>query len=183
MFLARWRARRANKNLIEHIHGQIVAAARAPELYRDFGVPDDMDGRFEMIVLHAALVLRRMGELGDDARALAQDLVDRLFTGFDDGLREMSISDIGVAKRMKSMAESFYGRAATYHGALAAENLDGLAEALHRNVYRHNAKPGDPKVRLLAARVEAVAAALDSVSLETFQRGQFRYPSATGESA
>ena len=64
MILARWRARRANRILIDQIHGEIVAAARAPGLFAELAVPDNLDGRFEMIALHAGLVMRRLGELG-----------------------------------------------------------------------------------------------------------------------
>ena len=85
-------------------------------------------------------MLRRLGEFGEAGTAIAQEVVDRVFTGFEDALREMSISDVGVAKRMKSMAESFYGRSAVYNAALAALNPEALAVALQRNVYRAGAK-------------------------------------------
>src|SRR5580692_1415191 len=107
MILARWRARRANRILIDQIHGEIVAAARAPELYQDFAVPDDLDGRFEMVTLHAGLALRRLGALGPLGAAIAQDLVDCVFERFDDALREMAIGDAGVARRIKSMTAAF----------------------------------------------------------------------------
>src|SRR6202167_3955438 len=110
MILARWRARRANQTLIDQIHGEIVAAARAPTLFRDLAVPDDLDGRFEMVTLHSGLVLRRLSVLGPIGAGIAQDLVDCVFQGFEDALREMSISDAGVAKRRKSMARAFNGQ-------------------------------------------------------------------------
>src|SRR5271156_2911322 len=132
MILARWRARRANRILIDQIHGEIVAAARAPALFRAFAVPDDLDGRFEMVTLHCGLVLRRLSVLGPTAASIAQDLVDCVFQSFEDALREMSISDAGVAKRMKSMAAAFYGRNKIYAGALAAHDLGALAAALAR---------------------------------------------------
>ena len=70
-------------------------------------------------------MLRRLGEFGEPGTAIAQEVVDRVFTGFDDALREMSISDVGVAKRMKSMAEAFYGRSAVYNAALDAAECGG----------------------------------------------------------
>jgi len=89
MILARWRARRANRILIEQIHGEIVAAARAPALYTRLEVADSLEGRFEMIALHAGLVMRRLGELGEVGAEIAQDLVDCVFGHFEDALREM----------------------------------------------------------------------------------------------
>ena len=100
MILARWRARRANRILIDQIHGEIVAAARAPALFQDLTVPDDLDGRFEMVTLHSGLVLRRLSALGPIGAAISQDLVDYVFQSFEDALREMSIGDAGVANRM-----------------------------------------------------------------------------------
>ena len=108
MILAQWRARRASKTLIEQILGEIVTAARRPELYEALAAPDRIDGRFELLTLHAGLVLRRLAALGGVADAIAQDLVDSLFAHFDDTLREMGLSDIGVAKRLKAMGSAFY---------------------------------------------------------------------------
>ena len=114
MIFAQWRARRASKALIEQIQGEIVAAARRPALYAALGAPDRIDGRFELLTLHAGLVLRRLAALGGVADAIAQDLVDGLFAHFDDTLREMGFSDIAVAKRLKTMGSAFYGRNAAY---------------------------------------------------------------------
>ena len=141
------------KAKVEEIHGEIVAAARAPELYAAFSAPDDLDGRFEMVVLHAGLLLRRLNDFGDAGRPLAQEIVDRLFVGFDDALREMSISDAGVRRRVRGFAEAFFGRSAVYHAALETGNARALAEALARNVYRGQVGADALGPRLLAERV------------------------------
>jgi cytochrome b pre-mRNA-processing protein 3 len=179
MILARWRVRRANRILIDQIHGEIVAAARAPELFRDFAVPDDLDGRFEMVTLHSGLVLRRLSVLGPIASSIAQDLVDCVFQSFEDALREMSISDAGVAKRMKSMAAAFYGRNKVYADALAAHDLGDLAAALARNAYR-GATTAQTSLAL-AARVARSAEALDFLPIQAFAEGRFRFPPAVGD--
>ncbi len=110
MIFARRRARRASKAVIEQILGEIVAAARRPTLYRRFEAPDRIDGRFELLTLHAGLVLRRLAALGGLADAMAQELVNSVFIHFDDTLREMGVSDIAVSRRVKAMAGAFYGR-------------------------------------------------------------------------
>ena len=114
MIFARWRARRASKALIEQLRGEIVAAARRPALYEALGAPDRLDGRFEILTLHAGLVLRRLVAIGGLGHHVAQDLVDSLFLHFDDTLREMALSDIAVSKRLKTMKEAFYGRNVAY---------------------------------------------------------------------
>jgi cytochrome b pre-mRNA-processing protein 3 len=116
------------------LYGQIVAAARQPAFYRALGVPDSVDGRFELIALHLFLVLHRLKHAGEPAAAaLAQSLFDTAFADMDASLREMGAGDLGVGRRVKQMATGFYGRAAAYEEGLAgAADLD---EALRRNLY------------------------------------------------
>src|SRR5579872_4576168 len=124
MILATWRARRANRNLIEQLHGEIVAAARRTALYADFGAPDTLDGRFEMMALHAGLALRRLTAISGLGEEIAQDLADCVFRHFDDALREIGVGDIAVPKRMKRMAEAFYGRTKAYSEGLPETSGD-----------------------------------------------------------
>ncbi len=170
MIFGRWRQRSRARALIDHIHGEIVAAARAPALYAECGVPDDLDGRFEMNALHADLLLRRLGELGADE--FAQEVVDRVFEGLDDALREMSIGDSGVARRMTKMAGAYFGRACAYAPALDAGDESALAEALARNALRAPAASASR----LARRVLATQALLAAMPLDALQSQSFRYP-------
>jgi cytochrome b pre-mRNA-processing protein 3 len=178
MILARWRLRRANRLLIDQIHGEIVAAARAPALYRQFGVADTLEGRFEMVILHAALTVRRLVALGPAGAEMAQELVDAVFRGFEDALREMAIGDAGVARRLKSMAADFGGRSRAYDAALEAGDQAALAAALARNVYGAEGAAAAPA---LAERVAANAAAIEAIAYEDFAAGRFRFPRAAGE--
>lgn len=173
MIFARWRARRASKAVIEQILGEIVAASRRPALYEAMGAPDRIDGRFELLTLHAGLVLRRLSGLGGLADAIAQDLVNGVFTHFDDTLREMGHSDAGVAKRLKAMGRAFYGRNEAYGAALDEGSLASLAEALGRNVYG----PGEGgRAEALARHVAALDAGLGRIPIEAFATGRFRFP-------
>ncbi len=114
------------------IYGQIVAQARQPDFYARYGVPDTPTGRFEMIVLHAALVFRRLrGDAGESA--IAQSVFDLFFADMDRSLRELGVGDVLVPKRIKAMGQLFYGRAAVYTDALDAGDTAALAEALARN--------------------------------------------------
>jgi cytochrome b pre-mRNA-processing protein 3 len=117
------------------LYGAIVAQARTPALYAGLGVADTLEGRFEMVVLHTILVLDRLAEGDDAAKAMAQRVFDLHCTDMDRSLRELGVGDLGVPKRMKKMAESFYGRAGVYRPALAAGDRAGLAEAIARNVF------------------------------------------------
>src|SRR5271157_4075403 len=176
MIFAHWRARRASKALIEQILGEIVAAARRPALYQALDAPDRLDGRFELLTLHAGLVLRRLAALGGLADAIAQDLVNSVFTHFDDTLREMGLSDIAVSKRLKAMGSAFYGRNAAYAAALDEGSASGLAAALARNVYGAANPDGAPRARALAVYVASLDAALAAIPMEAFATGRFRFP-------
>lgn len=112
----------------------VVERARAPVFYTDFAVPDTVDGRFELISLHAFLVMRRLKEQGTEAEEVAQALFDILFRDMDRSLREMGVGDMSVGKKVKQMMTAFYGRAKAYDSALA-QDRDELALALRRNLY------------------------------------------------
>lgn len=109
----------------------IVAAARHPVFYADWGVPDTLDGRFDMISLHAFLVLDR---LKGTEPAFRQALVDELFRDMDRSLREMGVGDLSVGKKVRKMAEVFYGRVAAYDRALEG-GAAALDAALARNIF------------------------------------------------
>jgi len=79
--------RRSERRLVDRLHGEIVAAVRQPVFYTEFAVPDTLEGRFEILVLHAALVVRRLDGLDAAGAALAQALTDSMFRHLDIALR------------------------------------------------------------------------------------------------
>src|ERR1700759_4525794 len=113
---------------------QLATRALAPVFFTRFGVPDTIDGRFDMMALHAWLALSQLKETGQDKDA--QALTDAVFIGFDEALRQQGISDMGMGRRMKALANAFYGRLSAYS---AAQDREQLAEALARNVWRGGA--------------------------------------------
>lgn len=127
--------RKRPETTIRSLYGAIVAQARHPVFYRDYAVPDTVNGRFDMIVLHLALVLDRTEAATGPVRALGQEVFD-LFCGEMDGhFREIGVSDLKVPKEMREMAQAFYGRRSVYRAALAAPDNAALEAALARNIY------------------------------------------------
>lgn len=157
-----FRRRRTDPDIPDALYGAIVAQARQPALYRDFGVDDSVDGRFEAVVLHSVLVLRRFGAGDEELRAVGQAVFDLFCSEMDRSLREMGVGDLSVPKRMRKIGEVYYGRAATYDAALAAGNEIALAEAIRRNVPA--AEGGEVAAEPLAAYMKATAAALAATS-------------------
>jgi cytochrome b pre-mRNA-processing protein 3 len=125
----------SRKPTIEAVYGMIVAQARSSPFYRDYGVPDTVSGRFDMIVLHLVLVLRRWREAAANVRPLGQQIFDRFCRDMDHNFREMGVGDLAVPKEMRRVAEAFYGRAGAYEAALNDGDQAALEAALARNVF------------------------------------------------
>jgi cytochrome b pre-mRNA-processing protein 3 len=151
------------------LYAAIVAAARHVTFYRDMGVADTVDGRFEMIVLHLFLVLSRLKHEG--VEGLRQDLTDEFFGDMDGSLREMGVSDVTVGKKVRKLAESYYGRVMAYDKAFVSREL--LEEAIRRNVYPDGAIADC--VRALADYVLAAKEALATLPVETVKRGGLKF--------
>ncbi len=164
----------AHERVGYELYGQAVAAARAPEFYRDLGVPDTLDGRFDMVGLHVALVIRRLRALPQPGPTIAQSLFDALFSDMDINLREMGVGDLSVGKRVRAMWEGFHGRAFSYEAALDAGDPAALAQALARNVWRGAAPEG--AAAHLARLVMAQDAALAAQDLAALAAGRVRLP-------
>lgn len=122
------------RKLVERLCAGIIARARAGEFFATFHVPDTIDGRFDLVTLHAWLVLGRLQAAG--SRDLGQGITDSLFIGFDEALRDLGVGDMGLGRRMKKMANAFYGRLQAYD---AAANEAELADTILRNIYRGDA--------------------------------------------
>lgn len=158
----------------------VVTQARTPALYRDYGIPDSLDGRFEAIVVHMVLVLRRLKRDFPAGLELAEALQEVFFTDMDRSLREMGAGDLGVGKRVKRMAEGFMGRLTAYEAALDAVPLRGPAEletALRRNAFGTlPAEQGDSVA--LAAYVLAQAQALEAQDGAELRAGRLIFAAA-----
>ena len=153
------RRRRERARVAADLYAQIVAQARRPAFYLWFGVPDTVDGRFEMIVLHAFTVIRVLKGEGDDAERMAQALFDRMVADMDRSLREMGVGDLGVGKRVKKMVSAFFGRSVAYETGLGSGDAS-LSEALRRNVYG-TVTANEKDIAALAAYVRGQAARIE----------------------
>jgi cytochrome b pre-mRNA-processing protein 3 len=158
--------------IIASLYGTIVAQARAPAFYQVYGVPDTVDGRLEMIILHAILFLRRLEREAPVLRRLGQTVFDRFCRDVDENLREMGVGDLAVPGKMRRIGEAFYGRQLAYRAALSAPDDRELAHALERNVFAGCAQPAGAVrlARYLQAAMEALA------QQSHFERGELVFP-------
>lgn len=133
--LFRWFRKGSVKRAARALHDGLAAASRDPDLFGPGRTPDTPDGRFEQIAAHAAILFGRLARRGDQAQETAQEVFDILFSGFDHALRELGVGDIHVGKRIRKLAESFYGRMAAYDAAFAdPESAAALRSALARHI-------------------------------------------------
>ncbi len=163
---------------VTQLYAAITAQARKPSFYATGGVPDSIDGRFEMIALHAYLILHRLRGAGEPAERLSQALVDVLFDDMDASLREMGAGDLGVGKRVKRMATGFYGRVGAYDAGQAAGDLSG---ALRRNLFG-TVEPTAAQVTAMTEYVGRTQAALANQQTSEVLAGRpaFGAPEASG---
>lgn len=140
---------------VDELYRRVSVAARHPALYLRFGVPDTVEGRFESLALHLVLVLRRLRRLPSPADEIGQELVEAFFRQVDASLREMGVGDMGVPKRMKKLAQSFYSRAATYDVSLDRGDQAALAESFAAN-FMKSGEAAQALARYAAANDEAL---------------------------
>lgn len=167
-----WRS--AENRTIASFYGMIVAQARMAVFYAKFGVPDTVQGRFDLIVLHLVLLLRRLARTDGGGRSLGQLLFDRFCRDLDDNLREMGVGDLAVPKHMRRFGEAFYGRQAAYLAALDAGREQDFENALARNILQDTASD---KAARLARYARAVVRELDAQQEDDLLRGEVAFPS------
>ncbi len=172
--------RRKHEETIDRLYGVIVAQARDPFFYGTLGVPDTIEGRFDMLVLHVHLLFRRLAAEHESVRKVGQDVFDRFLGDMDASLREIGIGDLAVPKRMRAMGEAFYGRAAVYDEALAQTSDEQLTAALQRNVYAGQTAAGASR---LADYVRRAVNALAAQSADAIADGAIGFPSPASVSA
>ena len=183
MILARFR-RNSQARTIQVLYGAIVAQARSAAFYTDYRVPDTVEGRFDLIVLHLVLLLRRLDRRAEASRdfgqkllgqkLLGQELFDAFCRDLDANLREMGVGDLAVPKRMQAFAEAFYGRQAAYLAALDAADQRVFEKALARNIFPAG---NDAGAAQLARYARAAVTGLDAQDDGALMRGEIVFPS------
>lgn len=170
--------KRGERQAAACIYAAALAAARRPALFTHYGVPDTLEGRFEMVTLHLFAVLHRlMHDPGDDPD-LARHVSESFVEDMEGAYREMGVSDLSVPKRMRKLYGAFAGRIGAYREALKDAN-GGLAAAIERNVF-----PDAPEARnaaALAAFLSEAVGAVRTADMAALRRGEVPYPALSGE--
>ena len=160
---------KAREKREKRLYGAIVAAARHVRFYENMGVADTIVGRFEMIVLHLFLVLNRLK--GEGVEDLRQNLTDEFFADMDRSLRELGVSDVAVGKKVRKIAESYFGRVTAYDKALSV-GPKVLEEAIGRNIYPDGAS--EESIRKMTDYFRNAVKQLGLIPVEQILEGDLR---------
>lgn len=156
------------------LYATIVDQSRKPVFYTDWAVADSLDGRFDVILLHLALLMHRLGQTKDRKTiAFSRMVCEAFIADMDRSLREMGVGDAGVKRRIKNMVQAFYGRLKAYEEAF--DHPLTLPETLNRNLYRGKA-PAAEITNAVRAYVEQVLALLKTQPVTNFYQGEIIFP-------
>lgn len=178
IFSKLFKSKPAYSEEVQALYKSIVQQARVPAFYTDLEVADTVEGRFDMIVLHAFCVMRRLKDGDQETEAFAQSLYDLMFADFDLNLRELGVGDMGLARRVPKMAEAFYGRITAYEEALGEDDENAtLKNALDRNLYRKT-PVSDESLSKMAQYLRHEADKLKQMPLAELLQGKLTFSSA-----
>ena len=166
---------RDRRQVARSLYGSIVTAARAHGFYAQWGVPDTVQGRFEMVALHVALALRRLGKEDGVGPRLGRALTETFVVDMDDTMREMTFGDLAVPREIKRATAALFDRHTAYLAALAAPTDTALAEALQAQL-AYLVPGGRLDGGRLADYVQRCAGALDAQPAAQILAGKMTWP-------
>jgi cytochrome b pre-mRNA-processing protein 3 len=165
-------ARTLRRRNAHNFYGSIVALSRASELYSEFGVPDTVEGRFEILILHMFAALDRLGHEKDIQGKINQDLVNLFFADMDTTSRELGVGDLKVPKQMRTLAAVYEERITAYQKAFAETDMQLLRDEFEQNIFIGNdASPEG--VKELVRYAQTLRTMLANISIDAFMRGDF----------
>lgn len=150
-FLSRIFGGKPGRARYEPLYRSIVAKARDPSWYRDGGVPDTIDGRFDMIVAVLALVLLRLERDGRETSEAAALLAELFIEDMEGTVRQLGIGDLMVGKHVGNMMGAVGGRLTAFREAI--ESGSGFEAPVRRNIFR-DSPLSEEAVRSVAERLE-----------------------------
>ncbi|MEL6874698.1 MAG: ubiquinol-cytochrome C chaperone family protein [Pseudomonadota bacterium] len=159
---------RENPNIVmQPLYDAIIGEGRQPGWYEVGGVPDTMDGRFDMIAAIFSLVVLRLEQNGDTEQQIAW-LTEHFVRDMDGQLRQIGIGDMVVGKHVGKMMGALGGRLGAYREAFAGRQE--LGEVLTRNLYRDEA-PGADEMTFSKAGLRKFHDELSNCDTETVLAG------------
>lgn len=166
----------------EALYAQAMEQSRQPKFYTDYGVADSIDGRFDMLALHVAAIILRLREEEyepEELREKERTLIDVMMADMDQSLREQSVGDSGVLRRVQKMGEALFGRIAAYE----VRDEEALKPVIARNIFRTNAmdETQEKAAETLAEYIIEMRATLTNLSMEAMLEQDIYWPEVGGD--
>ncbi|WMS43345.1 ubiquinol-cytochrome C chaperone family protein [Acuticoccus sp. MNP-M23] len=154
---------------VDRLYREAVAQARQPVFYQTFGVPDTLDGRFDMVVFHIWPLID--GLRAEDGTMIedGQELFDTFVADMEQNLRNLGVGDNSFPKKMKAIGSAFYGRFEAY---CTAKDADALAVVAARNILGDEAVAGSVQAQSLGRYGQAMREA----ATKTLPTEHYSYP-------
>ncbi len=132
---------KSDKDTHFDLYYKIVNISRGRDFYTKCQVPDTMDGRFEILILHLIVLIRKLKM--ENQEQLSQSIVDLMFSSIDLSLREEGVGDLSIPKKMKKVGMVFYGRSTSLEQILETDDVtikkNLLDDYFLRNAFSSNA--------------------------------------------
>lgn len=158
--IAGWFRKDQTQSQAETLFEGLNEQSRRPEFYERAGAPDTVEGRFEVLALHIFLIIRRLKRDAPASDRLSAAIQEVFFRRLDDALRELGVGDLSIGRKIRGLAEAFYGRASAYEKAMSDGDGDALSAALARNVFESaDAARASPLADYLVKADQKLAAA------------------------
>jgi len=172
--LAWLKSGRERRQVARSLYGSSVTAARAATFYAEWGVPDTLAGRFEMVALHVALLLHRLASVSPPDRRLSVALTEAFVVDLDDSMRELTFGDLAVPREIKRATAALFDRHGAYLAALAGSSDMSLNDVLKGQLGYLGGGPLNS--RRLSDYVQRCTSALDAQPTAQILAGRVEWP-------
>lgn len=158
------------------LYERVILQSRQEPFYTILGVPDTTDGRFELLLLHMALLMRRLRQEEEAGAQLRQTLFDTLIFDLDQSLRESGVGDLKVGPKLKVMGEAYYGRSKAYDDGLNSLENAQLEEAIERNLFGTVTHSLPGAAATVASYMRSVMRSLNGQNGSDLMAGKVEFP-------
>ena len=117
----------------EALYKKILVHSYNEWFFKDLEVKNDINGRFEIIILHIFIVFNSLDKNNSENKLFKQNLLETFIDELESTYRELGISDNTFSKKMKIAAKSMYGRLSIYSDTI--NDRKSFEEALLRNIW------------------------------------------------
>lgn len=159
---------RADRQRLDPLYRAIVAQARDTAWYLEGGVPDTLNGRFDMVAALTALVLLRL-EREDSARTDLVHLTELFVDDMEGTVRQIGVGDLVVGKHLGKMMSALGGRMTAFRDA------EAMDASVLRNIF-HDTPPSEEAATFVARRIERFRNGLARQPLEALLAGELPSP-------